>query len=204
MATRPYDLAFFEKPIRLIPLGYITEAGASHIQTVGDYVGGTRRGVILEPEHAAFLHSLRPDTVERDIPVPEQQLLVDMANAHLVVPLPTDATLADLDIIPVMRKSVSVERDLGDAGWRLRATDGLAFDVNDLEYRFISAFDGQHSLAEIAEEVRASVIADLFGSHADILAIEHASVRAIDLQLTTVALKLVATLRALDVTTVEP
>lgn len=212
MNAQPHDLTAFEQPVHVLPLGYITDSHeqvegvitTSHVQTIGDYDGGTRRGFILDNDQAGLLHSIRADTVQRRVAPPERQLLVDMAAQQLVALLPAGNTLASLDVIPVMRKDVVVERDLGDDGWMLRASDGFAFDVHDVEYRFISAFDGELSLAEIAEQVRASVLEDLFGSHADILAIEHASVHAIDLQLTDIALKLVAMLRAAEITTLEP
>ncbi|WP_372969127.1 hypothetical protein [Microbacterium sp.] len=204
MVPHSYDLTVFDHPVHVLPLGYIADSEGKAVQTIGDFRGGNRRGFILETKFRDFLNALHPQAVERDVPRPEQQLLVDMANKRLVALLPEGGALSELDdVVPVMRKDLVIDSDLGDGGYRVRVGGDKTIDLSDLAMRFALLVDSRRDLSTIAAAVREGLLEDASDREWATEA-EKVTGRTLDQLLADAALELIASFRSAGAATLEP
>lgn len=189
----------FDGPVHVLPLGYTRESEGVPVRTVGDYEGGNRRGYILEHSVQFFLDTVHPDEIESDIPVLEQRLLLDLANNGIVAILPEGASASTLNLIPVMRKNLVVDADLGDEGYRLTG-EGHTVVVSDLALRVLLLVGGVRTVSDIMESLSHS----LLDPTEEEAWVGEVTDRALDQLLTHAALELFTVFHKTGVGTLEP
>ena len=156
--TIHYDPAIVNPGIRYVRLGYLTTFESGHTLTVGDRVGGDKRGVKLTPAHYSLITSLDPTVGDREFTAEELGLLGWLAGQGFVALVTGDAGFEDLNVVPVPRRDIAVVEDL-DEGYLIRAGDDAPFAVSELGARFLPLVDGERTLGEIAQAVKTEVLA---------------------------------------------
>jgi hypothetical protein len=151
------DPAVGNSGVRYVRLGYLTKFESGYTLTVGDRIGGNKRGAKLTPPYYRLLSSLDPTVDDREFPAAEVGLLEWLAGEGLVALVRADAALEDLTMIPVPRRDMAFVRDV-DEGYLLQVVDGDPFVVSDIGRRFIPFVDGDRTLGEIAEIVKSEVL----------------------------------------------
>lgn len=157
-----YDPAIEDRKVRYVRLGYLTSFETGHTLTVGDRVGGTKRGVKLTPAYYALLGSLDPTVRDREFTPEELGLLGWLADQGLIALVTDDAGLAELTMVPVPRREMAVVEEV-DEGYLIRVGDDQPFVVSGLGALFLPRMDGVLTLAEIASAVKTEVVADPSG-----------------------------------------
>jgi hypothetical protein len=147
-----FPLEMFSSPrAKLLPLGHIDPDGGL---TLGDTVGATnRRGLRLKPEYRELLTDT--DLLLGDsYGTPEQRaLLWWMSNEGVLAPIAAEAPAAVLDLIPVLRHSFAAVDDLEDDGYRLHASNGSVFILEELEARILQKVDGASAFGDLISTV---------------------------------------------------
>jgi len=154
-----YDPASANPGVRYVRLGYLTTFESGQTLTVGDRIGGTKRGAKLTPAYYALLDSLDPTVGDREFPAAELGLLGWLADQGLIAVVTDGADLTELTMVPVPRREMAIVEELED-GYILRVSEKQPFLVSGLGARFLSLMDGERSLAEIARAVKTEVLAD--------------------------------------------
>jgi len=157
--TIRHDPAMLNPGIRYLRLGYLTTFETGQTLTVGDRIGGDKRGAKLTPAYYTLLNSLDLTVGDRDFTAGELGLLGWLAGQGLILLLPGDAGIDDLTVVPVPRRPLAFVGDL-DEGYLIRAGDEDPFPVSTLGARFLPLFDGERTLAEIARALEAEGLAD--------------------------------------------
>jgi hypothetical protein len=157
--TSENDPAVVNSAVRYVRLGYLTEFESGYTLTVGDRIGGNRRGAKLTPPYYRLLSSLDPTVDDRDFAAGEVGLLGWLAGEGLVALVRADASLADLTMIPVPRRDMAFVEDL-DEGYLLQVVDGEPFAVSKIGAQFIPFVDGDRTLGEIAEILKGEILAN--------------------------------------------
>jgi hypothetical protein len=200
--TIEHDLAVVNSGVRYARLGYFTEFESGYTLTVGDRIGGDKRGAKLTPPYYRLLSSLDPTVDDREFAAGEVGLLEWLAGQGLVALVRADAGLEDLTMIPVPRRDMAFVKDL-DEGYLLQVVDGEPFVVSEIGRRFIPFVDGDRTLGEIAEIVKSEIlIKPEEGETAD--QNEKDRLRSIDLFLVEEALVLIRDFAPSQAMTFEP
>jgi len=153
-----YDPAILNSGIRYVRLGYVTPFESGYTLTVGDRVGGDKRGVKLTPAYVTLISSLDPTVSDREFTAEELGLLGWLAGEGFIALVRGDASSEDLNVVPVPRRDIAVVEDL-DEGYLIRAGDDAPFAVSELGARFLPLVDGERTLGEIAQAVKTEVLA---------------------------------------------
>jgi hypothetical protein len=155
--TTEHDPAVVNSGVRYARLGYLTEFESGYTLTVGDRIGGDKRGAKLTPPYHRLLSSLDPTVDDREFAAGEAGLLEWLAGQGLVALVRAAAALEDLTMIPVPRRDMAFVKDL-DEGYLLQVVDGEPFAVSEIGRRFIPFVDGDRTLGEIAEIVKSEIL----------------------------------------------
>jgi hypothetical protein len=155
--TSENDRAVVNSGVRYARLGYFTWFESGYTLTVGDRIGGDKRAAKLTPPNHRFLSSLDPTADDREFTAGELALLEWLAGQGLVAPVPANATLEDLTMIPVPRRRMGLFKDL-DGGRLLKVVDEEPFAVSEIGRRFIPFVDGERTLGEVAEMVKSEFL----------------------------------------------
>jgi hypothetical protein len=153
------DPAIATPDIRYVRLGYLTTFENGHTLTVGDRIGGDKRGVKLTPAYHALIGSLDPTVGDRQFAAGELGLLGWLADQGFIALVKGNAALEDLTVVPVPRQGIAVVGDL-DEGYLIRIGDDEPFAVSELGSRFLPLVDGERTLGEIADALKTEVLAD--------------------------------------------
>jgi hypothetical protein len=157
--TSENDPAVVNSGVRYARLGYLTKFESGYTLTVGDRIGGNKRGAKLTPPYYRLLSSLDPTVDDREFAAGEVGLLEWLAGQGLVALVPADATLEDLTMIPVPRRRLGFVKDPDD-GHLLKVVDEEPFAVSNVGAQFIPFVDGDRTLGEIAEIVKSEILAN--------------------------------------------
>jgi hypothetical protein len=151
------DPAVVNSGVRYVRLGYLTKFESGYTLTVGDRIGGDKRGAKLTPPYYRLLSSLDPTIDDREFAAGEVGLLEWLAGQGLVALVRDDAALEDLTMIPVPRRDMAFVKNL-DEGYVLQVVDEEPFVVSEIGRRFIPFVDGDRTLGEIAEIVKSEIL----------------------------------------------
>jgi hypothetical protein len=155
--TSETDPAVANPGVRYARLGYFTKFDSGYTLTVGDRIGGDKRGAKLTAPYHRLLSSLDPTVDDREFAAGELGLLEWLAGEGLVALVRADAALADLTMIPVPRRGMGFVKDL-DGGRLLKVVDEEPFAVSEIGRRFIPFVDGERTLGEVAEMVKSEFL----------------------------------------------
>jgi hypothetical protein len=155
--TLENDPAVGNSGVRYARLGYFTWFESGYTLTVGDRIGGDKRAAKLTPPNHRFLSSLDPTADDREFAAGELALLEWLAGQGLVAPVPANAALRDLTMIPVPRRRMASVKDL-DEGYLVQVVDEEPFSVSIVGAQFIPFIDGDRTLGEIAELVKSEIL----------------------------------------------
>ena len=192
----------FRGPTHVIRLGYVTEFPTGHTLTVGDRIGGEKRGVRLTAERAALLASLNPMVTDREFDAIQMSLLSWMAEQDLLAVVKSDGALSDLTMILVMRRDVVLEEIL-DEGYRVHAGDAEPFVISELSGYLIQQIDGRRTVYQMAENVRKQILGTSEGRQA-VANNEQEQGRSLDSFLLEDVFELIGLLLKSGAATVEP
>jgi hypothetical protein len=157
--TIDFDPAIAHPGIRCVRLGYLTRFDSGHTLTVGDRVGGEKRGVKLTPAYYTLLSSLDPTVADRDFTAEELGLLGWLAEQGFVALVEGDAALSDLTVVPVPRRGIAFVEELAE-GYLVQVGDDEPFPVSELGARFLPFLDGSRTLGEIAQILKDGILED--------------------------------------------
>lgn len=157
--VQPYEPSIFKSDVWVVRLGYFSNFKGGHSITVGDRIGGLKRGLGLPPEYYELLSSVDPTVHNREFTLEEQAMLCWMDEHEIVSLIRGGTDLADFGVIPVPRQAMTLVEDLRQ-GYRIRVGDLETISISELGARFLPLIDGHRTLGEIAAVIKRDTLAN--------------------------------------------
>lgn len=137
-------------PVRVVPLGYVTPAGARNVLTVGDRYGALKHEYTVSHEFAAFLDSIDVRVVRSDLTTYEADVLGALHDSGIVAVCPVSG---GLPVIPVTRKPLTLAGHTAD-GYLLQIGDlGEAAVVSEIGGQLMRMIDGDRTFQDLVDEL---------------------------------------------------